>query len=125
MEGYPCLLSCGTPDSLVRHRTATVACPMHDLLPNRAQSIVAPVGQMAHRKVRCTQPTVGVATCRALIARSTVGDGDRWLTVQSGAPLDSPVNYSHVAPLFFPRATSSPRMTHWTVRCATGQSGKL
>jgi hypothetical protein len=29
---------------------------------------------------------------------------------------DSPVNYSHVAPLLFPRATSSPRMTHRTVR---------
>jgi hypothetical protein len=28
MEGYSCLLSSGAPDSPVRHRTATVACPM-------------------------------------------------------------------------------------------------
>jgi hypothetical protein len=31
----------------------------------------------------------------------------RWLTGQSGAPPNSPVNYSHVAPFLFPRATSS------------------
>jgi hypothetical protein len=43
---------------------------------------------------------------------------DHWLTGQSCAPPDNPVNYSHVAPLLFPRTTSSPRMTHWTVRCA-------
>jgi hypothetical protein len=44
----------------------------------------------------------------------------RWLTGQSGAPPDSPVNYSHVALFLFPRATSSPRMTHRTVRYTTG-----
>jgi hypothetical protein len=48
-----------------------------------------------------------------------------WLTGQSGALLDSPVNYSHVALLLFPRATSLPRMTHRTIRCTTGQSGEL
>jgi hypothetical protein len=63
--------------------------------------------------VRCTQPTVGAGTCRALIARSTVSSPD------------SLVNYSHVAFILFPRATSSPRMTHRTVRCTTGQSGEL
>jgi hypothetical protein len=52
---------------------------------------------------------------RAKIARPTVGAGNRWLTGQTGAPPDSLVNYSHVAPLLFPRATSSPRMTHRTV----------
>jgi hypothetical protein len=51
MEGYPCLLSSGTLDSPVRHRTATVACPMRDFLPNRAQLTVALAGQMAHRTV--------------------------------------------------------------------------
>ena len=50
---------------------------------------------------------------------------DRWLTGQSGAPPDNPVNYSHVAPLLFPRAMSSPRMTHRTFRCTTGRSGEL
>jgi hypothetical protein len=49
--------------------------------------------------------------------------GDRWLTGQSGAPPDSPVNFSHVALMLFPRAKSSPRMTHWTVRCTTRRSG--
>jgi hypothetical protein len=49
MEGYPCLLSSGALDSPVRHRTTTVACPVRNFLPNRAQSIVAPVGQMAHQ----------------------------------------------------------------------------
>jgi hypothetical protein len=48
-----------------------------------------------------------------------------WCTGQSGAPSDSPVNFSHVAPLLFPRATSSPQMTHRTVRCTTGPSGEL
>jgi hypothetical protein len=49
----------------------------------------------------------------------------RWLTGQSDAPLDSPVNYSHVALFLFPRATSSPRMSHRTVWCTTGQSDEL
>ena len=62
--------------------------------------------------------TVGAATRRPQISRPTVGAGDCWLTGQSGAPPDSPVNYSHVAQLLFPRATSSSRMTHRTVRCA-------
>jgi hypothetical protein len=60
--------------------------------------------------VRCTpdslvhQLTVGAATRRVKIARPTVGAGDRWLTGQSGAPPDSPVNYSHVTLFRFPRA---------------------
>jgi hypothetical protein len=96
MEGYPCLLSSGAPDSLVRHRTTTVACPVRDFLPNRAQPTVAPLGQMAHRTlsgahrtVRCTQPTVGASTCHALIARTTVGAG------AVGSP-DSPVHHRTV-----------------------------
>jgi hypothetical protein len=48
----------------------------------------------AHRTVRCPHPTVGSATRHARIARPTVGAPDRWLTGQSGAPLDSPVNFS-------------------------------
>jgi hypothetical protein len=38
-----------------------------------------------------------LATCCALIARTTVGRWRSWLTGQSGAPSDSPMNYSHVA----------------------------
>jgi hypothetical protein len=41
--------------------------------------------------------------------------GDRWLTGQSEAPSDSPVNFSHVALMLFSGATSSSRMTHRTV----------
>jgi hypothetical protein len=82
-----------------------------------------PVG--APDTVRCPLPTVGAAMRRAKIARPTVGAGDRWLTGQSGAPPDSPVNYSHVAFLLFPRAMSSTRMTHRTVWCTIGPSGEL
>jgi hypothetical protein len=88
----------------VCHRTATVACPVRDFLPNRAQSTVAAPGPLAHqtlsgahRTVRCPPPTIGVATRRPQISQPTVGDSDRWLTGQSGAPPDSPVNFSHVA----------------------------
>jgi hypothetical protein len=44
--------------------------------------------------VRCPLLTVGSATRRARITRSTVGRADCWLTGQSGAPPDSPVIYS-------------------------------
>jgi hypothetical protein len=109
----------------VAHRTGPVDGPVSDLLPNLAYPTVAPLGWLAHQTVRCTSWPLEQSTCRAKIARSTVGAGDRWLTGQSGAPPDSPVNYSHVAQLLFPRATSSPRMSHRTVRCTTGQSGEL
>jgi hypothetical protein len=48
----------------------------------------------AHRTVRCPHQTVGSATRHARIARPTIGAVDRWLTGQSGAPSDGPVNYS-------------------------------
>jgi hypothetical protein len=104
MEGYPCLLSSGAPDSPVRHRTGPVACSVRDLLPNRAHLTIAPLGRLAHRTlsgahrtVRCTSWPLEQSMCRPQIARPTVGAGDRWLTGQFGAPPDSPVNYSHVA----------------------------
>jgi hypothetical protein len=103
-EGYPCLLSSGALDSPVHHQTGLVDGPVRDCLPNRAQTTIAALGPLAHRTlsgahriVRCRPPTVGAATRRAKIARPAVGAGDRWLTGQSGAPPDSPVNYSHVA----------------------------
>jgi hypothetical protein len=85
--------------------------PVRDRLPNHAHPTVAAPGPLAHHTVWCPPPTVGAATRRAKIARPTVGSPD------------SPVNYSHVAFLLFPRATSSPWMTHRTVRCTTGQFG--
>jgi hypothetical protein len=51
-----------------------------------AGAVGAPDMSGAHRTVRCPLPTVGSATCRARIPRSTVGPADRWLTGQSGAP---------------------------------------
>jgi hypothetical protein len=36
------------------------SCPVRNLLPYLAQPTVAPPGPLAHRTVRCDQPTVGV-----------------------------------------------------------------
>jgi hypothetical protein len=44
LEGHPCLLSSGTPDSLVRHRIGHVDGPVRDLLPDLAYPTVAPLG---------------------------------------------------------------------------------
>jgi hypothetical protein len=79
----------------------------------------------AHRTVRCPLLTVGSATRRARITRPTVGPDDRWLTGQSGAPPDSPVNYSRT-PLIASREQSVDRCQPGapdTVRCTqTAQS---
>jgi hypothetical protein len=67
------------------------SCPVRNLLPYRAQLTVAPRGQLAHRTLSgAPSRPLEQATCRALIARTTVAAG----TV--GSP-DSSVNYSHVA----------------------------
>jgi hypothetical protein len=105
------------------------SCSVRDFLPFLAQPTVATLGWLAHqtlsgthRTVRCPQPTVGSghaspADCAA--DRCTVG---LWLTGQSGAPPDSPVNFSHTPP-------SSPESGQFagsqrgaldTVRCTTG-----
>jgi hypothetical protein len=67
------------------------SCPLRDFLPILAHPTVGPLGRLAHRTlsgahwtIRCAQPTVGATTCRAKIARPTVGAGGRWLTGQSG-----------------------------------------
>jgi hypothetical protein len=73
------------------------SCPVHDFLPISAHPTVGPLGRLAHRTIRC-QPTIGTTTCRVKIVRPTVDAGGRWLTGQSGAPPDSPVNYSRTPP---------------------------
>jgi hypothetical protein len=80
------------------------SCPVLDFFPFGEQPTVGPRDWLAHRTlsgahraVQCAQPIVGTTTCRAKIARPTVGAGDRWLTGQSDAPPDSLVNFSHVA----------------------------
>jgi hypothetical protein len=101
-----------------------------DVLPILAQSTVADSRQLAHRTlsdvhrtVRCPMPTVGAghaSPADCAIDRCAV---DRWLTGQSGALPDSPVNFSHTPLILFLRATTLPWTTHRTVRCITGQSG--
>ena len=95
MEGQTCLLSGGAPPD------SPCSCPVRDLLPFLMHPTVADLRQLAHRTlssahwtVRCPLPTVGAPTRRARIARPTIGAVDRWITGQSGAPPDSPVNFS-------------------------------
>jgi hypothetical protein len=87
-----------------------------DLLPNLAQPTVADSWRLAHRTVRCPYRPLVWATRRPRIARPTVGAVDRWLTGQSSAPLDSPVNFSRM-PLNYSRERRLRRGR------LTGQSG--
>jgi hypothetical protein len=103
-----------------------------DLLPILAQMTIAPPGQLAHqtlsgthRTVRCPLPTVGAGHASPTYCAADRCVGDRWLTGQSGAPPDSPVNFSRTPPIFpegglftggWPGAPD-------TIRCTTGQSG--
>jgi hypothetical protein len=87
-------------------RWRTGHCPVH-------------TGQSgAHWTVRCPHQTFGSVTRHARIAQPTVGAVDRWLTGQSGAPPDSPVNFSRM-PLIASRERRLRR--GWL----TGQSGDL
>jgi hypothetical protein len=82
-------------------------CPVRDCLPNKAQSTVAASGPMAHRTlsgahqtVRCPLPTVGAGHASPADCAADRRSRDLWLTGQSGAPPDNPVNYSRT-PLIF------------------------
>jgi hypothetical protein len=102
------------------------SCPVRDLLLNLAHPTIGPQGRLAHRTLSGVpnRPLLW-ATRRPQIAWPTIGVGDRWLTRQSGAPPDSPMNYSRT-PLHFPEnsqfTTSQPGAPD-TVRCTTRQSG--
>jgi hypothetical protein len=96
-EGNSCLLSPGAPDSPVVSGA--------DLFPYLAKPTVAVLEPLAHRTLSGAHPTVrcpirplALATRRARILRPTVGPTDCWLTGQSGAPPDSPVNFSRTPP---------------------------
>jgi hypothetical protein len=110
-QGRPRLSSVGwrtgqsgaPPDSHCRQSGA-------DLLPFLAQTTVAAPGQLAHRTlsgahrtVWCPLPTVGAGHASSADCAADRCAGDRWLTGQSGAPQDSPVNYSRT-PLIFPES---------------------
>jgi hypothetical protein len=134
LEGNICFLSGGASDSPVHHRTGPVACPVCDLLPNRAQLTVGATVVLAHRTqpdthrtVRCANYPLAQAMRRPLIALPTVGAVDRWLTGQSSAPPDSPMNYSRTPPNFSRERpvhrslvwyTGHCLVHHRTVRCA-------
>jgi hypothetical protein len=77
------------------------SCPVRDLLPILAQPTVADSWQLAHRTlsgahrtVRCSLPTVGAGHASPADCAGDRCAGGHWLTGQSGAPPDSPVNYS-------------------------------
>jgi hypothetical protein len=75
--------------------------------------------------VRCPQPTVGVGHASLMDCEADRCAGDRWLTGQSDAPPDSPVNYSRTPPKS-PESgqfTGSQPSAPDTVRCTTKQSG--
>jgi hypothetical protein len=83
------------------------SCPVPDSLPNRAQPTIADWWQLvhrtlfgAHRTVRCPLPTVGASHASPADLAADRCAGGRWLTGQSGAPPDSPVNYSRMPPKF-------------------------
>jgi hypothetical protein len=98
-----------------------------DLLPFLAPPTVGSSGWLAHRTVRCPQPTVGWGhASRADCATDRCSSGC-WLTGQSGAPPDSPVNYSRTPPTnsreWLVRQKPAWRtghcpVHHRTVRCA-------
>jgi hypothetical protein len=112
LEGNSGLLSGGTPD---------IPCSLSgaDRLPKLAHPIVEDLEPLAHRTlsgahrtVWCPHLTVGSATRHARIARPTVGAADHWLTGQSGAPPDSPVNFSRTPPTNF-RERPVDQMPAW------------
>jgi hypothetical protein len=105
------------------------SCPVRDLIPILAQTAVADSWQLAHRTlsgahwtVRCPLPTVGTGHASPTDCATDRCAGGRWLTGQSGAPPDSPVNYSRTPPnslksgLFTGVQPGAPD----TVRCTTG-----
>jgi hypothetical protein len=107
------------------------SCPVRDLLPILAQSTVATPGWLAHRTlsgahwtVRCPLSTIGAGHASPADCAADRCAGVRWLTGQSGAPPDSPVNYSRTPPNF-PESgmfTGVHPGAPDTVRCTTGQS---
>jgi hypothetical protein len=81
------------------------SCLVRDCLPNQAHLTVGPRGRLAHRTlsgahqtVWCAQPTVAAGHASPTDCAADHCAGDRWLTGQSGAPSDSPVNYSRTPP---------------------------
>jgi hypothetical protein len=112
LEGKSCLQSGGAPDS-------HCSCPVRDFFPFLAQPTIANLWQLAHqtlsgahRIVRCPLPIVGAGHASPADLAADRCAGSRWLTGQSGAPLDSPVNYSRT-PRNFSREWPVHRRPAW------------
>jgi hypothetical protein len=125
LEGQSCLLSGGTPDSPVCHRTTTVHvwCPIPFQIGCSRPLQICGSWRTGHCPVPL--PTVGASHASPADLAADRCAGGRWLTGQSGAPPDSPVNYSRT-PLKFSREW--PVRRSWpgapdTIGCTTGQSG--
>jgi hypothetical protein len=69
-----------------------------DFLPFLAQPTIGTSGWVAHRIVRCPLPIVGAGHASPADLAADRCAGGRWLTGQSGAPPDSPMNYSRTPP---------------------------
>jgi hypothetical protein len=102
--------------------------PGADLLPFLAQTTIADSWQLVQPDtVWCPLPTVGAGHALPADCAANRCAGGRWLTGQSGAPSDSPVNYSRTPPIF-PKSvlfTGGWPGAPDTVRCTTKQSGVL
>jgi hypothetical protein len=110
------------------------SCLVRDFLPFLVQPTIAASGWLAHRTlsgahriVRFPHPTVGAGHASPADCAADRCTGDRWLTGQSGAPPDSPVNYSRTPPQFSREwpvrrrpawRTEHCSMHHRTIRCA-------
>jgi hypothetical protein len=100
--------------------------PVRDLLPNQTHPTVAPRGWLAHRTLSGAHRTLSgahrtVRCTQQIVRASHVSRADRaddrwrwrsWLTGQSGAPSDSPVNFSRT-PLSFSREQPVHRQPAW------------
>jgi hypothetical protein len=126
LEGHPCLLSSGTPDSLVRHRTGPVDCSMRSPskfgISDRCSSELIGAPDI----VRCTpdSPVHQLIVGAVHVSREDCV-ADRCLTRQFGAPSNSPVIFSCTPPSIPESSTftgDQPGAPD-TVRCTTGQSG--
>jgi hypothetical protein len=114
LEGNSCLLSGGAPDSPVHHRTSPVHCPVQIAFLNwhsrplktwsRWRTGHCPV-HTGHCPVHTGQsgapirPLAQPRVTRGLRGRPLAHWTVRCTTGQSGAPPDSPVNFSRTPPM--------------------------
>jgi hypothetical protein len=124
-DGWRTGQSGAPPDSHCRRSGA-------DLFSFLAQTTIADSWKLVHRTlsgahltVRCPLPTVGAGHVSPADCAADRCAGGRWLTGQSGAPQDSPVNYSRTPLIFLESGlfTGGWSGAPDTVRCTTGQSG--